>query len=65
MGIDDLTRERIERERVEEAADWLSYPVRLSFDERGEVHVALSLSVGDLSHYEERRASKKKEGRRD
>lgn len=60
MEIDDLTRERIERERIEEAADWLSYPVHLSFDERGEVHVALFLSVGDPAHYEEQRASKKK-----
>ena len=50
--------ESIERtlERIKEAVDWLSQPVRILIDE-GEIHVALSLSVGEPAHYVEHHAS--------
>lgn len=38
-------------ERIEEAMDWLSYPVRISIDERGEIHIILSVKMGDSAHY--------------
>lgn len=50
--------ESIERtlECVEEAADWLSQPVRILIGE-GEIHVALSVSIGDPAHYGEHHTS--------
>ena len=38
-------------ELVKEAVDWLSYPVRISIDKGGEIHVALSVRMGDPAHY--------------
>ena len=39
-------------ERIEEAVDWLSYPVRISIDkEEGEIHIVLSVRMGDPAHY--------------
>lgn len=45
MEIDERTLERIK-----EAVDWLASPVRISIDKR-EIHVVLSMSVGDPTHY--------------
>ena len=44
-------------ERIEEAMDWLSYPVRISIDERGEIHIILSVKMGDSAHYGEHHTS--------
>ncbi len=52
MEIDERTLERIK-----EAVDWLSSPVRISIDEEGEIHVALSVKIGDFAHYRERHTS--------
>lgn len=38
-------------ELVEEAVDWLSYPVRISIDKGGEIHIVLSVRMGDPAHY--------------
>lgn len=38
-------------EDIAEAMDWLSYPVRISIDERGEIHIILSVKMGDSAHY--------------
>ena len=38
-------------ELVEEAVDWLSYPVRISIDKGGEIHIILSVEMGDSAHY--------------
>ena len=38
-------------ERIEEAVDWLSYPVRISTDEAGTIYVILSVRMGDPAHY--------------
>ena len=43
-------------ERIREAVDWLSQPVRILIDE-GEIHVALSVSVGEPAHYGEHHTS--------
>ena len=34
-------------ERITEAMDWLSYPIRISIDKGGEIHIALSVRMGD------------------
>lgn len=38
-------------ERIREAVDWLSYPVHISVDKGGEIHIALSVRMGDPAHY--------------
>ena len=38
-------------ERVKEEVDWLSYPVRISIDKGGEIHIVLSVRMGDSAHY--------------
>lgn len=38
-------------ERITEAVDWLSYPVHISVDKGGEIHIALSVRMGDPAHY--------------
>ena len=38
-------------ERITEAVDWLSYPVHISVDKGGEIHIALSVRMGDSAHY--------------
>lgn len=38
-------------ERIKEAVDWLSYPVRISTDEEGTIYVILSVRMGDPAHY--------------
>ena len=44
-------------EYIAEAMDWLSYPVHVSIDKEGGIHVALSVRIGDFSHYRERHTS--------
>ena len=56
MEIDERTLERIE-----EAVDWLSQPIRISIDKRGEIHVAFYVSIGNPAHYEDRCTSKQKD----
>ena len=50
--ITEINKRDMLIERVRESVDWLSCPVRISIDER-EIHVALSVSVGDPAHYGE------------
>ena len=38
-------------ERITEAVDWLSYPVHISIDKGGEIHIILSVEMGDSTHY--------------
>lgn len=38
-------------ERITEAVDWLSYPVHISVDKGGEVHIILSVEMGDSAHH--------------
>ena len=38
-------------EQITDAVDWLSYPVHISVDKGGEIHIALSVRMGDPAHY--------------
>ena len=38
-------------ELVEEAVDWLSYPVHISIDKGGEIHIILSVEMVDSTRY--------------
>ena len=38
-------------ELVEEAVDWLSYPVHISVDKGGEIHIILSVEMVDSTRY--------------
>ena len=47
----EIDKRRTLIEHIKEAADWMSQDIRVSIDERGEVHTILSVEVGDSVHY--------------
>ncbi len=47
----EIDKRRTLIEHIKEAADWMSQDIRVSIDERGEVHTILSVEVGDSAHY--------------
>lgn len=47
----EIDKRRTLIEYVKEAADWMSQDIRVSIDERGEVHTILSVEMGDSAHY--------------